>query len=87
MYCTHEESKSLRSVLKEGGIMARELINAKITPVSYVYKAANQKQLFFTKSADQTEPMFQKEVKVFINKEEAAQQLVDEPRKNPAVAL
>lgn len=56
--------------------MARELINATITHVSYVDKAANQKQFFFTKSADQSASTFQKEVKVFINKEEAAQQLV-----------
>lgn len=56
--------------------MARQLVNAQITHVSYVDKAANQKQFFFTKSADQSTPTFQKEVKVFINKEEAAQQLV-----------
>ncbi|MEM1505929.1 XkdF-like putative serine protease domain-containing protein [Domibacillus sp. 8LH] len=56
--------------------MARQLVNAQITHVSYVDKASNQKQFFFTKSADQTEPTFQKEVKVFINKKEAAQQLV-----------
>ncbi|MEH7795641.1 phage portal protein, partial [Bacillus safensis] len=30
--------------------MPRELINAKITHVSYVDKAANQKQFFFVKS-------------------------------------
>lgn len=56
--------------------MTRQLVNANITHVSYVDKGANQKQFFFTKSADQSEPTFQKEVKVFINKEEAAQQLV-----------
>ncbi|OLN21859.1 terminase [Domibacillus antri] len=56
--------------------MPRELLNATITHVSYVDKAANQKQFFFTKSANQSVPTFQKEVKVFINKEEAAQQLV-----------
>ncbi|WP_426616441.1 XkdF-like putative serine protease domain-containing protein [Bacillus velezensis] len=42
--------------------MPRELINAKITHVSYVDKAANQKQFFFMKSEKQ--PDFQKEVKV-----------------------
>ncbi|WP_046180381.1 XkdF-like putative serine protease domain-containing protein [Domibacillus tundrae] len=56
--------------------MPRELVNATITHVSYVDKAANQKQFFFTKSADQSAPTFQKEIKVFINKEEAVQQLV-----------
>lgn len=54
--------------------MARELINAQITHVSYVDKGANQKRFFLTKSAD--EPTFQKEVKVFINKEDDAQKLV-----------
>lgn len=54
--------------------MARELINAQITHVSYVDKGANQKRFFLTKSAD--EPTFQKEVKVFINKEDEEQQLV-----------
>ncbi|WP_252503270.1 XkdF-like putative serine protease domain-containing protein [Sporosarcina sp. Marseille-Q4943] len=54
--------------------MARELINANITHVSYVDKGANKKQFFLTKSAEQ--PTFQKEVKVFVNKEEAEQQLV-----------
>lgn len=43
--------------------MPRELINAKITHVSYVDKAANQKQFFFMKSEKQ--PDFQKEVKVY----------------------
>lgn len=54
--------------------MARELINANITHVSYVDKGANQKQFFFTKSDKQ--PDFKKEVKVFINKEDEEQQLV-----------
>lgn len=54
--------------------MARELINAQITHVSYVDKGANQKRFFLTKSAD--EPTFQKEVKVFINKEDEEQKLV-----------
>lgn len=43
--------------------MPRELVNAKITHVSYVDKAANQKQFFFMKSEKQ--PDFQKEVEVF----------------------
>ncbi|MGE8079031.1 XkdF-like putative serine protease domain-containing protein [Peribacillus loiseleuriae] len=55
--------------------MPRELINAQITHVSYVDKAANQKQFFFTKSATD-QPSFKKEVKVFINKEDEEQQLV-----------
>ncbi len=54
--------------------MARELINANITHVSYVDKGANQKQFFFTKS--EKKPDFKKEVKVFINKEDEEQQLV-----------
>lgn len=54
--------------------MARELVNAQVTHVSYVDKGANQKRFFLTKSAD--EPTFQKEVKVFINKEDKAQKLV-----------
>lgn len=54
--------------------MARELINAQITHVSYVDKGANQKRFFLTKSAE--DPTFQKEVKVFINKEDAEQKLV-----------
>ena len=54
--------------------MARELVNAQVTHVSYVDKGANQKRFFLTKSAD--EPTFQKEVKVFINKEDEAQKLV-----------
>jgi hypothetical protein len=54
--------------------MPRELVNANITHVSYVDKAANQKQFFFTKSADS--PNFEKEVKIFINKEDEEQQLV-----------
>lgn len=54
--------------------MPRELTNANITHVSYVDKGANQKQFFFTKSDKQ--PDFEKEVKLFINKEEDEQQLV-----------
>ena len=41
--------------------MPRELVNAKITHVSYVDKAANQKQFFFLKS--EKHPNFYKEVK------------------------
>ncbi|WP_368653760.1 XkdF-like putative serine protease domain-containing protein [Ornithinibacillus sp. 4-3] len=54
--------------------MPRELINASITHVSYVDKGANQKQFFFTKS--DKKPNIQKEVKLFINKDEEEQQLV-----------
>ncbi|PAC82338.1 phage portal protein [Bacillus sp. 7788] len=53
--------------------MPRELINAKITHVSYVDKAANQKQFFFMKS--EKHPDFQKEIKV-IAKADDAQRLV-----------
>ncbi|QRF83763.1 terminase [Bacillus altitudinis] len=53
--------------------MPRELVNAKITHVSYVDKAANQKQFFFMKSEKQ--PDFQKEIKV-IAKADDAQRLV-----------
>ncbi|MEM5020369.1 XkdF-like putative serine protease domain-containing protein [Bacillus subtilis] len=53
--------------------MPRELVNAKITHVSYVDKAANQKQFFFMKSDKQ--PDFQKEVKVLV-KEADEQKLV-----------
>ncbi|KYC95458.1 MULTISPECIES: XkdF-like putative serine protease domain-containing protein [Bacillus] len=53
--------------------MPRELVNAKITHVSYVDKAANQKQFFFMKS--EKHPDFQKEVKV-IAKEADEQKLV-----------
>lgn len=53
--------------------MPRELLNAKITHVSYVDKAANQKQFFFMKSEKQ--PDFQKEVKVIV-KEADEQKLV-----------
>ncbi|MFP7455098.1 XkdF-like putative serine protease domain-containing protein [Bacillus safensis] len=53
--------------------MPRELINAKITHVSYVDKAANQKQFFFMKSEKQ--PDFQKKIKV-IAKADDAQRLV-----------
>jgi len=52
----------------------RELINANITHVSYVDKGANKKQFFLTKSEEK--PTFQKEVKVFVNKEEEEQKLV-----------
>lgn len=54
--------------------MGRELINANISHVSYVDKAANKKQFFLTKSADQ--PNIQKQVNLFINKAEEAKQLV-----------
>ncbi|MCM3239058.1 XkdF-like putative serine protease domain-containing protein [Heyndrickxia oleronia] len=54
--------------------MPRELLNANITHVSYVDKGANKKQFFLTKSDEK--PTFQKEVKVFINKEEEEQKLV-----------
>ncbi|XRL98568.1 XkdF-like putative serine protease domain-containing protein [Bacillus subtilis] len=53
--------------------MPRELVNAKITHVSYVDKAANQKQFFFMKSEKQ--PDFQKEVRV-LAKEADEQKLV-----------
>ncbi|MGN7945802.1 XkdF-like putative serine protease domain-containing protein [Bacillus sp. 22446] len=53
--------------------MPRELINAKITHVSYVDKAANQKQFFFMKSEKEND--FQKEIKV-IAKADDAQRLV-----------
>ncbi|MGG0047087.1 XkdF-like putative serine protease domain-containing protein [Bacillus subtilis] len=53
--------------------MPRELLNAKITHVSYVDKAANQKQFFFMKSEEK--PVFQKEVKV-LTKEADEQKLV-----------
>lgn len=39
--------------------MARERINATITYVSYIDKAANQKLFFFIKPADQSAPAFQ----------------------------
>ncbi|MFH5779069.1 XkdF-like putative serine protease domain-containing protein [Heyndrickxia oleronia] len=54
--------------------MPRELLNANITHVSYVDKGANKKQFFLTKSEEK--PTFQKEVKVFINKDEEEQKLV-----------
>jgi hypothetical protein len=54
--------------------MPRELRNANITHVSYVDKGANQKRFFLTKSDKQ--PTFQKEVRVFINKDEEEQKLV-----------
>lgn len=53
--------------------MARELINAQITHVSYVDKGANQKKFFLTKSEDT--PVFEKTVKILI-KEEDPQKLV-----------
>ncbi|BEV40972.1 XkdF-like putative serine protease domain-containing protein [Bacillus subtilis] len=53
--------------------MPRELVNAKITHVSYVDKAANQKQFFFMKSEKQ--PDFQKEVRI-LAKEADEQKLV-----------
>ncbi|WP_448011795.1 XkdF-like putative serine protease domain-containing protein [Bacillus altitudinis] len=49
--------------------MPRELINAKITHVSYVDKAANQKQFFFMKSEKQND--FQKEIKVIAKADDA----------------
>jgi hypothetical protein len=56
--------------------MTRQLVNAQITHVSYVDKGANQKQFFFTKSAVPSQPTFEKEIKLFINKEETEQKLV-----------
>jgi len=53
--------------------LPRELINAKITHVSYVDKAANQKQFFFMKSEKEND--FEKEIKV-IAKADDAQRLV-----------
>ncbi|MCY7681003.1 XkdF-like putative serine protease domain-containing protein [Bacillus pumilus] len=53
--------------------MPRELINAKITHVSYVDKAANQKQFFFMKSEKEND--FEKQIKV-IAKADEAQRLV-----------
>jgi hypothetical protein len=53
--------------------LARELINANITHISYVDKGANQKKFFLTKSA--AAPTFQKEVKI-ITKADDEQQLV-----------
>ncbi|PSB69517.1 phage portal protein [Bacillus sp. LNXM12-2] len=49
--------------------MPRELINAKITHVSYVDKAANQKQFFFVKSEKEND--FQKEIKVIAKADDA----------------
>ncbi|OAT71886.1 XkdF-like putative serine protease domain-containing protein [Parageobacillus thermoglucosidasius] len=54
--------------------MPRELVNAHITHVSYVDKGANKKQFFLTKSEEKS--TFQKEVRVFVNKEEEEQKLV-----------
>lgn len=53
--------------------MPRELLNANITHVSYVDKAANKKKFFLTKSEDA--PVFEKEVKL-ITKADDAEQLV-----------
>ncbi|MHC9079927.1 XkdF-like putative serine protease domain-containing protein [Bacillus altitudinis] len=53
--------------------MPRELINAKITHVSYVDKAANQKQFFFMKSEKEND--FEKQIKVIV-KADDAQRLV-----------
>jgi hypothetical protein len=56
--------------------MTRELKNASITHVSYVDKGANQKTFFFMKSDKNDHPDFKKHVEVFVNKDEAEQQLV-----------
>jgi hypothetical protein len=53
--------------------MPRELVNAVITHVSYVDKAANKKRFFLTKSEEK--PNFQKEVKV-LTKADDVQKLV-----------
>ncbi|MDA2113237.1 XkdF-like putative serine protease domain-containing protein [Bacillus cereus] len=42
----------------------RELKNAKITHVSYVDKAANKKQFFFTKSESEKKPTFKKDIQL-----------------------
>ncbi|MER2458410.1 XkdF-like putative serine protease domain-containing protein [Bacillus subtilis] len=54
--------------------MARELRNAKISFVSYVDKAANQTEFFFTKSAKP--PSFEKKVRLFTKSEQDEQKLV-----------
>ncbi|MCG8395619.1 XkdF-like putative serine protease domain-containing protein [Bacillus atrophaeus] len=54
--------------------MARELKNAKISFVSYVDKAANQTEFFFTKSAGL--PSFEKKVRLFTKSEQDEQKLV-----------
>ncbi|NTU17260.1 XkdF-like putative serine protease domain-containing protein [Bacillus subtilis] len=54
--------------------MARELRNAKISFVSYVDKAANQTEFFFTKSAEP--PSFEKKVRLFTKSEQDEQKLV-----------
>lgn len=54
--------------------MARELKNAKISFVSYVDKAANQTEFFFTKSAGP--PSFEKKVRLFTKSEQDEQKLV-----------
>lgn len=53
--------------------MARELRNAKISFVSYVDKAANQTEFFFTKSAEP--PSFEKKVRLFTKSEQDEQKL------------
>lgn len=54
--------------------MPRELVNAKVTHVSYVDKGANRKQFFMLKSEEK--PTFQREVSIFINKNEEEKRLV-----------
>ncbi|OUL07008.1 XkdF-like putative serine protease domain-containing protein [Bacillus spizizenii] len=54
--------------------MARELRNAKISFVSYVDKAANQTEFFFTKSAGP--PSLEKKVRLFTKSEQDEQKLV-----------
>ncbi|MBY4603530.1 MULTISPECIES: XkdF-like putative serine protease domain-containing protein [Bacillus] len=54
--------------------MARELRNAKISFVSYVDKAANQTEFFFTKSSGP--PSFEKKVRLFTKSEQDEQRLV-----------
>ncbi|MFP7232019.1 XkdF-like putative serine protease domain-containing protein [Bacillus subtilis] len=54
--------------------MARELRNAKISFVSYVDKAANQTEFFFTKSDGP--PSFEKKVRLFTKSEQDEQKLV-----------
>ena len=55
--------------------MPRELRNAVISFVSYVDKAANQTEFFFTKSAGGL-PSFEKKVQVFTKNESDEQKLV-----------
>jgi hypothetical protein len=54
--------------------VARELKNAKISFVSYVDKAANQTEFFFTKSAEP--PSFEKKVRLFTKSQQDEQKLV-----------